>query len=224
MRRNNKRILTMMVMLTVSMATVTGCNRESNDVGNANEIEESADKEVNDTQNVNISSTTEADEDKDATDKDVTSTVTEAADTEESDVTDKEDTEASTKDMVEISIYTMNDETLETEDAIALVPANEELTAEVIVNAVVSVFSDNNYDVGVQSVSQENDTVIVNLLSNSAPVTGVGASAEATTLDCISYSLIDNLPSCNKVIFRIEGEAYETGHIKYGIDEPYCIR
>jgi hypothetical protein len=220
MRRNNKRILTMMVMLTVSMTTVTGCNRESNDVGNVNGIEETADNEVTTTQSEAKSGTTEAKTDNDAKDNDATS----ATNAEESAVTDKVDTEASTKDTVEISIYTMNDETLETEDAIALVPADEELTAEVIVNAVVSVFSDNNYDVGIQSVSQENDTVIVNLLRNSAPVTGVGASAEATTLDCISYSLIDNLPSCNKVIFRIEGEAYATGHIELGINEPYCIR
>ena len=118
----------------------------------------------------------------------------------------KENNSQTSKKMIELPIYTINDETLETEDTVAMIPADKKITAALIVDEVVKAFNANSYEVDIDSVIQEEDMVIVNFKKNSPPVTDVGAAVEATTLDCISHSIIDNLTSCKAVVFRIEGD------------------
>lgn len=228
-----KRILTLVTIASISVLAVTGCKKEDNDVKNnqdnmtvesTNGFEDQENNESNTTEG--ITSNGQTDSSKEQTDADNKETAGEDSTTQANQDTntnesDKDSSKGTSKGEVELPIYTINDETLETEDAIAYVSADAKITAEVIVDAVVEAFSANSYEVKIDSVSQEGDTVVVNFKKNSAPVTGVGASAEVTTLDCISYSLLDNLSTCKKVIFRVEGEAYASGHIELGINEPY---
>lgn len=121
----------------------------------------------------------------------------------------------------ELPIYTINDTTLETESAIAMVPADGKLTPELVVNAVVDNFKEHNLQVGIDFVKEKEDAVIVSFKSDKAPLTDVGAGVEATILDCISQTLLDTFDTCKKVIFQVEGKAYESGHLLYEIDEAY---
>lgn len=121
----------------------------------------------------------------------------------------------------ELPIYTINDTTLETESAIAMVPADSKLTPELVVNAVVDNFKEHNLQVGIDFVKEKDDAVIVSFQSDKAPLTDVGAGVEATILDCISQTLLDTFDTCKKVIFQVEGKAYESGHLLYEIDEAY---
>lgn len=121
----------------------------------------------------------------------------------------------------ELPIYTINDTTLETESAIAMVPADSKLTPELVVNAVVDNFKEHNLQVGIDFVKEKEDAVIVSFKSDKAPLTDVGAGVEATILDCISQTLLDTFDTCKKVIFQVEGKAYESGHLLYEIDEAY---
>ena len=229
-----KRILTLVTIASISILTVTGC-KKVDDVVNNNQVNESVDSsnELTDEEIDGVDTNVDATEDEQAdssdtqagvdgeevTGDDSTTTTNPETSTNE---TEKDPTSKDNeKSEIELPIYTINDETLETEDAIAYVSADTKITAKVIVDEVVKAFSANSYEVKIESVSQEGDTVVVNFKKDSAPVSGVGSSEEITTLDCISYSLLDNLSTCKKVIFRVEGEAYASGHIEYGINEPY---
>lgn len=228
-----KKILTLITIASISLIAVTGCKKDDDAAKN--------NQENNQVESINGSTDQDIDESETGDDKTETgqtdsstgqtnedNKVDEGTDSQSvtnqdtgSNEGDKNSSKDNEKAEVELPIYTINDETLETEDAIAYVSGDTKITAQVIVDAVVEAFNANSYEVKIDSVSQEGDTVIVNFKKNSAPVTGVGASVEATTLDCISYSLLDNLSTCKKVIFRVEGEAYASGHIELGINEPY---
>ncbi|MDF2951072.1 MAG: hypothetical protein K0S18_655 [Anaerocolumna sp.] len=121
----------------------------------------------------------------------------------------------------EIPIYTMNDVTLEVEAAVALVPENTEITPEVIVGLVSDSLADRSVFIGIDSITTENDAVIVSFLSDQPPVVQMGGSVETTILDAIAQSLVDNLDDYSKVIFRVEGGPYSSGHFAYGLNEVY---
>ena len=135
-----------------------------------------------------------------------------------------EDLDGSQDQQVEtekLPIYSINDESQECEAAVALIPKGTDITASVIVDAVVSSFADHGLDVGIEGITEDGDKVIVSFYSDKAPLFNVGSGVEAAILDSISQSLLDNLDSCKSVIFRVEGKAYESGHFAYDIDEPY---
>ena len=45
-----------------------------------------------------------------------------------------------------------------------------------------------------------------------APLTNVGAGFEEAILNAIAQSIADNLDDYNKVIYRVEGGPYKSGH------------
>lgn len=120
---------------------------------------------------------------------------------------------------VELPIYTVNSDTSELETVTALVPADSEITPRLIVDTVIESMADQSIIVGVESVSSENDAIIVSFYKDKTPGANLGASYEEAVLDAIAFSLIDN--GYKNVIYRIEGEAYSSGHIEFGIDEIY---
>lgn len=119
----------------------------------------------------------------------------------------------------EISIYTINDDTLESEPV--TVEIQEKLTAKAVVEAAVKSLEEHSLIIGIHDVSQEGDTVIVSFKKDTAPAIGVGSGVEETILNCISDSLIDNLEECKSVIFRLEDGPYESGHMIFEMDEVY---
>ena len=140
---------------------------------------------------------------------------------EESANDDKEqkDTKDAKEDGKNVTIYSINDESLESEQT--TVKLKGEITPVAIVDAVVAAFEEHSLEIGIDSVKQEGSNVIVSFLYDKAPLSQVGSTVEETILNSIADSLIDNLPNCNGVIFRAEGEAYESGHFAFGKDELY---
>lgn len=122
-------------------------------------------------------------------------------------------------DKKEISIYTINDDTLESEPV--TVAVEEELTPETVVKAAVDSLEEHSLTIGIHKVTQEGDTVIVCFKKDTAPLVGVGSGVEVTILNCISDSLIDNIEGCKNVIFRGEDGPYESGHLIFEMDEVY---
>lgn len=122
----------------------------------------------------------------------------------------------------EISIYSMNESTLEVEMVTALVPADSEITPQLIVDLVSDSLVDRLITVGIDSVTTEGDAVIVSFKSDGPPLTNVGSGVEDTILNAYAQSLVDNLKDkYPKVIFRKDGKAYASGHFEFGIDEVY---
>ncbi len=121
----------------------------------------------------------------------------------------------------EVMIYSINADTLEKTAVTVLM---SEVTAELIVEEVVSAMKDAAFFVGINDVILQEDTVIVDFRSDAPPVADVGASIEGSILDAIAQSIIDNLPQYSKVIYHIEGNAYVTGHFEMKQDEIYMER
>ncbi|BCJ95117.1 hypothetical protein acsn021_26860 [Anaerocolumna cellulosilytica] len=123
---------------------------------------------------------------------------------------------------IEVPIYTINQNTQEVESVVALVPENSELTPELIVDLVIDSFDDRLISVGIENVTTDKDTVIVSFLNDYAPLINVGSGVETTILDAIAQSLVDNLKDeYPKVIFRVEGKEYSSGHYLFGLNEVY---
>ncbi len=121
----------------------------------------------------------------------------------------------------ELTIYTVNVSTGGPENVTALVPADAEITPQLIVEKVVEAMADRSLDVGIENVTTQGDTVIVSFYKDKAPLSEMGSGYEESILDAIAQSLVDNLEDYNKIIYRAEGEAYTSGHIALGLNEIY---
>lgn len=123
-----------------------------------------------------------------------------------------------------LQIYTMNALSLEPEAVSVLIPQDTELTPEFIVDTVIDTLEDQGYTIEVESVETQEDAVIVNFYKDQPPSSGFGSSAESAVLDVFAQSLVDNLEDYSKVIYRLEGEAYSSGHYEFGPDQVYLER
>lgn len=121
----------------------------------------------------------------------------------------------------DVVIYTINDETLEKEQETVSIPADSKMSSQFVVDLVSKSLSEHSIEIGINSVVQEGDTVVVDFKKEYPPLYNVGAGIELNILDCISMSLLDNADECKKVIFRVDGKAYESGHMVFEYDEVY---
>lgn len=121
---------------------------------------------------------------------------------------------------IELEIYQYSDE----DGCIpttSLIPEDVTIDARLIINEVNANFDEK---VAVTDVEEKDDYVAVYFDSDSAPLIGVSAYTEEAMLDCISYSLIDNLDKCNKIYFRTNKGKYKSDDIELEYDEPYITR
>lgn len=124
----------------------------------------------------------------------------------------------------EVHVYTISSDATETRATIASVPEDTTITAGLVAQLVISDIADKSYVITVKEVTVEDDHIIVDFDSATPPVKGVGEHAETAILDAFAFSMIDNLPECNGVIFRADGKAYVSDNYSYGIDEIYLSR
>lgn len=120
----------------------------------------------------------------------------------------------------ELLIYVVNSST-DLDPITALVPADSQITPELIVATVVDSMADQSLVIGVESVTTQDDIVIVSFYSDKPPLRNVGSGLEDAILNAIAQSLLDNLDDYHKVIYRVEGGPYASGHIELGLDEIY---
>ncbi len=125
---------------------------------------------------------------------------------------------------MEVTIYTLNTDTLEKVAVSVLVTVEDELTPEVIVEQVVDAMEDEGFYLGINDIIPEDDSVRIDFKSDAAPVTDVGASVEGAILDILGQSILDNLPQYKKIYVSIEGGPYKTGHLEFELDDVYIGR
>lgn len=146
-----------------------------------------------------------------------------------SDRSESEDAEATISQVippvtVEVPIYTMNTETMETKATVASVSEETEITAELIVQLVISDIADKSYVIEVNQVSIEDSYAVIDFSSKTPPVVNVGDKTEGTILDALAFSLLDNLEECKGVIFRVDGKAYVSENFSFEKNEIYLSR
>lgn len=139
-----------------------------------------------------------------------------APDTMESRSDNEEDEELANDE--ELPIYTINYDTLECEPSVIVLPEDAVVDENYIVKEVIANFKET---VTVDSISKKGGAVTVSFARGSAPAANVSAAMEAVMLDCIAYSLMDNVSGCSKIFFSIEDTPYEGINVTLGHDEPY---
>ncbi|MBE5936639.1 MAG: hypothetical protein E7265_01260 [Lachnospiraceae bacterium] len=119
-----------------------------------------------------------------------------------------------------LSIYTL-DHGKGCIPSISLIDKDQIIDAKLIVNEVIA-----NYDekVNIYDIEENEDNVVVIFEDNSAPMVNVAPQTEEAMLDCIAYSLIDNLDYCNEIYFRCKNGKYKSKNITFNVDEPYITR
>jgi len=125
---------------------------------------------------------------------------------------------------LEITIYTLNSDTLEKEAVSVLVTVEDEFTPELIVEQVVDAMEDEGFYIGINDIIIDGETVRLDFKSNAAPVIDVGASVEGSIIDILAQSILDNMPQYKKIYISIEGGPYHSGHLEYELDDVYLGR
>lgn len=125
---------------------------------------------------------------------------------------------------LEITIYTLNSDTLEKEAVSVLVTVEDEFTPELIVEQVVDAMEDEGFYIGINDIIIDGETVRLDFKSNAAPVIDVGASVEGSIIDILAQSILDNMPQYKKIYISIEGGPYHSGHLEFELDEVYLGR
>ena len=125
---------------------------------------------------------------------------------------------------LEITIYTLNSDSLEKEAVSVLITVEDELTPELILEQVIDAMEDEGFYIGINNIIMNDDSVTIDFKSNTAPVIDVGASVEGSILDVLAQSILDNLPQYKKVYLSIEGKPYKTGHLEFELDDVYLGR
>ncbi len=124
----------------------------------------------------------------------------------------------------EVPIYTINGDLTELTAVTALIGEGEEITEQVVCEAVIDALADNAIYVTVNEITKNGTVVIVDFEATSPPVSQVGASIEGLILDAFGQSLLDNVEGCNGVSFSVDGGDYASGHFEFSKDEIYLRR
>lgn len=124
----------------------------------------------------------------------------------------------------ELPIYTISGDFTELTAVTALVGEGEEITEQVVSEAVVDALADSAIYVKVNQVTKNGEVVIVDFDATSPPVSQVGAGIEGLILDAFGQSLLDNVSGCNAVSFSVDGGDYASGHFEFSKDDIYLRR
>jgi len=124
----------------------------------------------------------------------------------------------------EVKIYTIDREA--TLDKTVSVAENEEITPQLIVKLVVSDIEDKSYVIKVNEVLTEviddGTYTVVDFDASAPPVLDVGEGTETAILDAIAFSILDNMPDCSGVIYRVDGQAYKSSYHSYDYNRVYA--
>lgn len=124
----------------------------------------------------------------------------------------------------ELPIYSLSGDLTELTAVTAMVGEGEEITEQLISEAVVDALADNAIYVTVNQITRQGDVVIVDFDADSPPVSQVGAGIEGLILDAFGQSLLDNVSGCNAVSFSVNGGDYASGHFEFSKDDIYMRR
>jgi len=125
---------------------------------------------------------------------------------------------------MEITIYTLNSESLEKEAVSVLVTVEDELTPELIAEQVTDAMEDEGFYLGINDIIIDGESVRIDFKSDAAPVIDVGASVEGSIIDILAQSILDNMPQYRKIFISIEGGPYHSGHLEFELDDVYLER
>lgn len=95
------------------------------------------------------------------------------------------------------------------------------VTPELIVDKVIENLDEK---IVVTEIEVEKQCIYVTFSNEYAPLRKCSENFETLILDCISNSLLDNVPYIEEVVFRSETGAYHSENYEFGEEEVYSSR
>ena len=110
-------------------------------------------------------------------------------------------------------------------DSMSLIPVvvkkqKKNLSAEYITYLVKQNLEDE--DIQIDHVEQDKNKVIVSFSSDGKPVSRCSKKMETLILNCFASSLLDNVPNCQKIIYRCEDKPYKSEHRIFKRNQIYA--
>ncbi|HWT75516.1 MAG TPA: GerMN domain-containing protein [Mobilitalea sp.] len=221
MKRFNKKYI--LILMLIGVFLITGCSKfnfstfSASDKGEDLQVTSAPE---NNSDNIKSTETADVKVKNDITDKSSASVaVTTTADS----ITPTPTAVQPTENM-ELPIYIVDAENGDIVPVTPLIPKGSEVTPELIVDKVIESMADQSIIIGTKNVTTKDDAIIVNFDKDKTPYKNLGSGYEAAILDAIAQSLIDNLDTYNKVIYRVDDGPYVSGVFELGIDEVYFER
>ena len=121
----------------------------------------------------------------------------------------------------ELSIYTIDYDNQETMPSVIVVPENTVVDTDFILSEVQANFKEK---ANILYTEEYDDSICIYFDNDSPPLKGVSEKMEEAMLNCLAYSLIDNIGFCEKVYFRTNKGKYDGVSISLEEDEPYITR
>lgn len=119
-----------------------------------------------------------------------------------------------------VSIYTIDG--INSELVPLRIPTgSQRITPEFIANEVVDNLDEK---IEISEITVEDDLIYISFGDSYAPMKKCSKKFETLILDCVSNSILDNIPYVDHVIFRGENGAYKSDNYHFGLDEIYCSR
>lgn len=123
--------------------------------------------------------------------------------------------------MKTLTIYSIDSDTM------SIVPVSvrkdgNRISAEYILSLVMDNLSENQISEPV--VEKKGKRLFVSFSATGEPVQGCDKKMEHLILECFSNSLLDNLKDCSEIVFRVEGKAYKSKNLKFGLNEVYASK
>lgn len=226
MKRANRKFILIIAILSVFL--FVGCSKFNFDIFNGSEEEKEKTSQVTDVPDNEAEDSVETGEDDKASEE-TDDTELNVNVTSDSSPEDNSDNSTPTPSAIqpsaniELPIFNVNADG-EIQPVTALVQEDSKITPELIVETVVESLADQSIIIGIKDVTGQDDAIIVNFDKDKTPYNNMGSGYEASILDAIAQSLIDNLDDYNKVIYHVNDGPYVSGVYEYELYEPHFER
>jgi len=123
--------------------------------------------------------------------------------------------------LVSMQYYIIDTSDNELSTAVALVPADEEISPETVMDFFIDSLADESVELKLDSIEQESDLVIISFDESMLDIAAKNADLEAAILDAAAQGILDNVKSCKRICYRILGKEYVTANKNFSADYIY---
>lgn len=123
--------------------------------------------------------------------------------------------------LIRVTYYTVNASNASIKSAMVIVGSRLEVTPKKLVDLVVDSLSDQSVILSVDDISVEDGNCIISFTDSIVTLAARGDHLEDAILDACAQSVLDNIPDCKSVMYRINGEAYVTSGHTFSKDHIY---
>lgn len=123
--------------------------------------------------------------------------------------------------LIVVRFYTVNATNSMVKTATVMEREDVAITPEKILDYVIDSLEDESITLSYNSVAANNGNIIIDFDDSIIRISRSSADLEMAVLDAAAQSILDNIDGCQSIIYRINGGAYKTDNLSFGIDYSY---